>query len=112
MHQIWDDKIQAEDRQESEPILKSLDWLTTALSQGMEPTSIDGEQFVKVLGLQGDDNRKLGQELVHSLQQARLDGKLTLTLVLDKMGSFYIRAHGASNLWEELRTMSLEGLED
>ena len=56
MHQIWDDKIQAEDRQESEPILKSLDWLTTALSQGMEPTSIDGEQFVKVLGLQGDDN--------------------------------------------------------
>ncbi len=112
VHRIWDDKLQGADKAESEYILKALDWLTIAMTQRLKTTEMDGEKFIEVLGLNGAEHAKRGQALVVSLQKARLEGQLTLTLLLDKMGAFYIRSHGASNLWEELRTMSLEGLEE
>lgn len=111
VHQIWDDKLSAEDREESERILKSLDWLTTILSTKAGIESSDGETWVKLLGLEPGTSPR-AQDLIVSLQQSRLAGKLTLALMLEKVGDFYMRTHGTSNLWEDLRTMSLEGLEN
>lgn len=111
VHQIWDDKLLPEAKTESDRLLSSLDWLTLILSTKSEIGNDDFETWAKLQGLEGK-SQALGQNLLVSLQEQRLAGKLTLASFLDSIGIFYIQAHGASDLWEDLRTMSLEGLED
>ncbi|MBC7532942.1 MAG: hypothetical protein H7318_15315 [Oligoflexus sp.] len=111
VHQIWDNKLQADDKEESDRLLKSLDWLTLTLSTKADIEAADGDTWVKLLELKPAASKE-GQDLLLSLQQSRLDGKLTLAFLLEKVGDSYIRTHGASNLWEDLSTISLEGLED
>lgn len=111
VHQIWDDKLPSDDKDESDRLLRSLDWLTLTLSTKSDLEAADGDNWVKLLGLEASAN-KSGQDLIQSLQRTRLAGKLTLAVLLEKVGEFYVQTHGASNLWEDLRTMSLEGLDD
>jgi hypothetical protein len=111
VHQIWDEKLTSEERIESSSIMASLDWLTVKLSSQTSLEESDSDQFIKILNL-GAGQAKKGQEFLSSMQSARLSGKLSLKLLLDRMDEFYDQTHGPSPLWEELRTMSLDGLDD
>lgn len=111
VHQIWDDKLSPDERKESEGILASLDWLTQKLSTEAAPTAADADQLVKTLGLELGQMKK-SQDFLSGMQSARLSGKLNLKMLLDRMDAFYEQTHGPSPLWEDLRSMSLEGLDE
>lgn len=111
VHQIWDDKLSTDERKESESILASLDWLTQKLSHESAPNAGDADQLTKTLGLDPGQNKK-SQDFLSGMQWARLSGKLNLKMLLDRMDGFYEQTHGPSPLWEDLRTMSLEGLDE
>ncbi|MBC7661435.1 MAG: hypothetical protein H7249_17200 [Chitinophagaceae bacterium] len=112
VHQIWDNRLTNEDREESDRILQSLDGLTRAFSTQMNPGPKESEAFVKALNLTREEDKTKAQELVADLQKQRMSGRISLSLLLEKMNGYYVQAHGASSLWTELRTISLEGLEE
>jgi hypothetical protein len=111
VHQIWDEKISDDARKESESILASLDWLTIKLSSESLKDSHDAEKLINILGLDAGQAKK-SQDFLSDMQSSRLSGKLTLKLLLDRMDEFYEETHGPSPLWEDLHTMSLEGLDE
>ncbi len=108
---IWDDTRLADDKPEIERIVKGLDWLSLLLSSKATISARDGRQWVEIVGL-GVNLGPAAQDFIVAMQKSRLEGKLTLSLLLEGFTAFYLQTHGPSPLWEELRTMSLEGLDE
>ncbi len=112
VHTIWDPKLSQAEKHESETLLQSLDLTTRILTTTRGPTDQDAKSFAELMPGRGLDSAKQSKELLASLQKARQDGRLSLRFVLDRVGAYYEQTHGPSKLWAELRTMSLQGLDE
>lgn len=114
LHSIWDDKLSGPDKGDLENIVKLMDKGTLWLSQDRPDAPSDDElkQVLSFLPGKIESHVQNAKAIFRDLQTERLEGKLKIGSLLEKISAFMEKAQADPEALAVLKSLNTQGLDE
>ncbi len=111
VHDIWDSKLNEEEKVESERLLSALDLTSQAIISKNRFDKVDEEKLAELMKPKDPKGLSFIREYLAKVEAERLKSELRLSKVLIHLDELEAKLHGKSELFTKFGTLSLDGLE-
>ncbi|RZA17954.1 MAG: hypothetical protein EOP10_21840 [Proteobacteria bacterium] len=110
VHQIWEDKLSGEEKDELQRIILTLKLTLEIVTRHTELDKAQIAIFQQNFG--GKTSAADAEAYLRRMTGDRKSGKLKLSQAIEGLKELTLKTHGSAPLFEKFSTMSLEGLEE